>query len=109
MYADDIMKLSAIFASLAESMDKKASTVSALKRARKNAVMFDNQSASVFAVLGLNKPEQYHSRLRDEQWDAITKHCQWDEDWCVWTVKLNERLNDEIKDSVLRNKFARHE
>jgi hypothetical protein len=109
MYADDIMKLSAIFCTLAESMDTKATTIGQMKKARQKAVMYDSPVASMYAVLGLDKPEQYHRRLRKEDWESITKHCQWDEGYGAWVVKLNENIDDEIKDSVLRNKLVGYE
>jgi hypothetical protein len=105
MYCDDSAKLSLIFASLAERMNEKASTIGQMRKARQRAVEFDSPVASMYKVLGLDKSEQYHSRLTKSEWEAVTKHCQWDEEYCAWTKKLNENIEDEIKDSVLRNKL----
>jgi hypothetical protein len=105
MYCDDSAKLSLIFASLAERMDEKASTIGQMRKARQRALHFDSPIASMFKVLGLDKIEQYQRRLNKSEWEAVTKHCQWDDNYSAWVVKLNENIEDEIKDSVLRNKL----
>jgi hypothetical protein len=109
MYAEDVMKLSLIFSSLAERMDEKANTVVQIRKARQKAVMFDSPTSSMFTVLGLNKIEQYQRRLNKTEWESVTKHCEWNEDYEAWVVKLNEDIDVEIKDSVLRNKMVGYE
>jgi hypothetical protein len=109
MYCEDVTKLSLIFTSLADRLSEKASTMAQIKKARQKAVMFDTPFASVFAVLGLYRIDQYQKLMSKAEWEAVTNHCQWEEDNCVWVVKLNENIENEIKDTILRNKLVGYE